>query len=347
MVPYPLDVNQTSPLDTHATPRNFSPWAYWLHRLSTTTTFDNFRDLDVEDYDSWRTRCHSRLEELLGSDPERVPLRYEVVSSEEAELYRRDKVVFDCEEMMSVPAYLLVPHDRRHPGPAVLAIHGHGAGKSQVCGLADDGFSGDYAHQLARRGYVVLAPDLRCWGERADDLPSDHYACDTNLVHGVLAGVMPLAQNLWDLSRCIDVLAQHPLVDEARIGAVGFSYGATLTLFLAARDARVSAAVVASYFSSWAASHAVPLNMCGSQVLPGVLGRMEHVDLAGLIYPRPLLVETGTRDPLFPLDAALESVAQVRRLYDVTTPDALVHSVFEGEHQWSGEQVYPFFDRWL
>ncbi len=258
-----------------------------MHRLSLTTTDDSFQAHPVEGFDAWRTRCRGRLEELLGPAPARVPLRLEVVSSEESDYYRRDKVIFDSEEMMSVPAYLLVPHERHEPGPAIVAIHGHGAGKAQVCGLVDDGISGDYAHQLARRGYVVLAPDLRCWGERADDMPSDHYACDTNLVHGVLAGVMPLAQNIWDLSRCVDVLAQHPFVDATRIGAVGFSYGATLSLFLAAHDERVAVAVVASYFSSWAASHAVPFNMCGSQVLPGVLGRLEHVDLAALVHPRP------------------------------------------------------------
>lgn len=318
-----------------------------MHRLSKTTARDGFRDQPLEEYESWRSRCRERFDELLGPTPARVPLRFEVVSSEEAEHYRRDKVVFDSEEMMSVPAYLLVPHERHEPGPALVAIHGHGAGKSQVCGLVDDGISGDYAHQLARRGYVVLAPDLRCWGERADDMPSDHYACDTNLVHGVLAGVMPLAQNLWDLSRCVDALAQHPLVDASRIGAVGFSYGATLSLFLAASDERVAVAVVASYFSSWAASHAVPFNMCGSQVLPGVLERVEHVDLAALVFPRPLLIETATLDPLFPLAAARESVAQVRRLYDATDPSAMFHAIFEGEHQWSGEQVYPFLDRWL
>ena len=47
----------------------------------------------------------------------------------------------------------------------------------------------DYALQLVRRGYVVLAPDLRCFGERLDWNPEDHYACDTNLVHAAMAGL--------------------------------------------------------------------------------------------------------------------------------------------------------------
>ena len=81
---------------------------------------------------------------------------------------------------------------------------------------------------------MVLAPDLRCFGERADWNPPDHYGCDTNLVHQVMGGWNPLTQNLWDLARALDVLGAHPLVDPARMGMVGFSYGATVTLFLAA-----------------------------------------------------------------------------------------------------------------
>ena len=176
---------------------------------------------------------------------------------------------------MSVPAYLLVPDSRRDrpPGPAVLACHGHGPGKSQVVGLTHtDMPNADYGLQLVRRGYVVLAPDLRCFGERLDWNPEDHYACDTNLVHAAMAGWNPLAQNVWDLRRSLDVLEQHPLVDPARLGMVGISYGGTVTLFTAAVDARVAACVVSGYFSSWAESHKMPWNMCGSQILFGMLG---------------------------------------------------------------------------
>jgi dienelactone hydrolase len=257
---------------------------------------------------------------------------------------------------MSVPAYLLVPHARGAAGPAVLAVHGHGPGKDDVCGIdpptgpgASAERRGDYAHTLAERGYVVLAPDLRCFGERADWQPEDKYHCDVNLVHAVMAGVNPLAQNLWDLQRALDLLGEHPLVDERRIGAVGFSYGATMTLFLAALDERVRAAVVSGYLSSWKRAHRMPWNMCGSQVMPGMLGLVEHVDVAALIAPRALLVETGREDPLFPEDAARRTVGELRDVYAAlgAPEDALVHDVFDGEHQWHGELVGAFLDQWL
>jgi len=339
--------------------RNYSPWYSWMVRLGQTKHVDPLPApgpaggrVDpgyATDLAAWRTRCRARIDSLLGPMPGRVPLRLETVESIECDGYRRDKVVFDTEQMMSVPAYLLVPHDRVAPGPAVLAAHGHGPGKAEAVGLERTGTpNADYAHQSARRGYVVLAPDLRCFGERLDWNPDDHYACDTNLVHAVMAGISPLTQNLWDLARCLDVLAAHPLVDPERIGMVGLSYGGTVTLFLAALDPRVAAAVVSGYFSSWAESHKMPWNMCGSQVLPGMLGQLEHVDLGALVSPRPLLIESGTHDDLFPATVAAAEVERLRAVYAADgAADRLVHDVFEGVHEWHGVEAFAFLEQWI
>ena len=268
--------------------RNFSPWQQWMARLATTTHEDPFPGDAIAAVAPWRQRRRARFVELLGPFPDRVPRRRDV-ETVQCHGYRHEKIVFDTEDTMSVPAYLLVPDTRSEPGPTVLAIHGDGPGKAHVCGLAETAQpNADYARQLVRRGYLVLVPDLRCFGERVDEGPADHYACDTNLVHAVMAGSAPLTQNLWDMARALDLLAGHPLADPGRLGVVGLSYGGTVALFLAAHDQRVAATVVSGYLSSWAASHAIPFNMCGSQVLPGVPGRLEHLDVAALIAPRPI-----------------------------------------------------------
>lgn len=329
--------------------RNFSPWYAWMASLLSTVHADPMPVEGGEALRPWLERCRMRLHELLGPMPDPVPLRLEALETTECSTYRRTKVVYDTEDVMSVPAYLLEPRERSAPGPAVLAVHGHGPGKSVVCGIEDSGTpGGDYAHQLASAGFVVLAPDLRCFGERADWNPPDHYACDTNLVHALMAGCNPLAQNLWDLMRSVDVLALHPLVDASRIGVVGFSYGGTMALFLGACDQRVAAVVMSGFLSEWKEAHKVPWNMCGSQVLPGMLGRLEHVDVAALIAPRPLLVESGTEDLLFPVASARKTVAQLTRVYEhFGAGDRIVHDVFEGGHRWYGAAVSRFLERWL
>jgi dienelactone hydrolase len=320
-----------------------------MTRLAATVPVDPVPVDDRSSLAEWRTRCRGRLTELLGPFPERVPLNLETLEQVQCDGYRRDTVVFDTEDTMSTPAYLLVPDDRRTPGPAILACHGHGPGKAQAVGLeTTDAPNSDYAHQLARRGYVVLAPDLRCFGERADWNPPGIYACDINLVHATMAGLSPLTQNLWDLARGLDVLVGHRLVDPTRIGMVGLSLGGTMTLFLSAWDDRVAAAVVSGFFSSWTEAHKVPWNMCGSQVLPGMLGQLEHVDLGALVAPRPLLVQTGSEDLIFPLSAAKRSVAQLDRVYaHLDARERLQHDVFDGGHEWRGATAYAFLDRWL
>jgi len=335
--------------------RNFSPWAYWMLHLESVVARDPCPTDDPTAVPAWRERCRDRLAALLGVTPAPVPLDLDIRETVDCGTYRRESLVFDSESAMSVPAFLLVPHERVGPGPAVLAVHGHGPGKSEVCALPDaesvtaaGEHNGDYGHQLARRGYVVLAPDLRCFGERADWNPPDKYACDLNLVHATAAGLNPLAQNVWDLRCALDLLAQHPLVDPGHIGAVGFSYGATLTLFVAATDARVRAAVVSGYFNEWRAAHRVPWNLCGSQVLPGMLGELDHVGLGALVAPRPLLVESGTDDLIFPVDAARREVARLATVYAALgAPDGLEHDVFDGGHRWHGDRAYRFLDRWL
>ncbi|HEV3452473.1 MAG TPA: alpha/beta hydrolase family protein [Acidimicrobiia bacterium] len=329
--------------------RNFSPWHQWMTRLAETQSVDPLPVDALATLESWQARCRGRLVELLGPWPEPVPLNLETLDEEHCDGYRQARVVFDSEAGMSVPAYLLVPDDRTEPGPAILACHGHGPGKALVVGLeTTEAPHGDYARQLARRGYVVLAPDLRCFGERADWNPPDIYACDINLVHATMAGLSPLTQNLFDLTRCLDVLEGHELVDPARLGMVGLSLGGTMTLFTAAWDERVAAAVVSGFFSSWTESHKMPWNMCGSQVLPGMLGRLEHVDLGALIAPRPLLVQTGTEDLIFPVAAARKSVSQLGAVYrHLGAEGRLVHDVFEGDHQWREAGPAAFLDRWL
>lgn len=327
--------------------RNLSPWASWSLHLRAVVDEDPCPDAAAE-IPAWRERVRARLAAMLGSPPPAVPLDAEVTDEVDAGDHVRRRVLYDVEPTMSVPAYLLVPKHRLDgpPAPAVLAVHGHGPGKEMICGLTGPEQE-HYALQLVRLGYVVLAPDLRCFGERQDPQwsPEAHkYDCDWNLVAATMAGAVPLAQNLWDLQRSVDLLAEHPLVDPGRIAVAGLSYGATMSLFLAATDERVGAAIVSGYLSSWRGAHSVPWNMCGSQVLPGQLGRLEHLDIASLVAPRPLLVESGTDDPLFPVDAARATVSALRRVYAAlgVDPARVEHDVFAGGHRWHGARTEAF-----
>ena len=169
------------------------------------------------------------------------------------------------------------------PGPAVLAIHGHGPGKSLVCGIEPGG----PGRRLRARARVARLRRARARPARLRRTRRLDAARQVPLRLGSRlrddgrrrsARAQPLGSRNARSTCC----ATHPLVDPARVAAAGLSYGGTCTLFLAALDERVRVAVVSGYLSSWRAAHTVPWNMCGSQVMPGQLGAIEHVDIAAL-----------------------------------------------------------------
>lgn len=348
--PADISTRQTLPVE-----RNFSQWAYW--RLRHDLTPEPSLPPDGVD-ETWRTSVRVNLTDALGTWPEPVDPRLEVSDAVQEPYGHRRRVVFDTEQHMSVPAWLLEPTEPRPGRPAVVVVHGHGLDKDRVCGVVEPPDPGlDYGRQLAAAGLTVLAPDLRGFGERADGMllaePTDdlvenivrHQAdCGWDLVCATLTGTTPLTLNLWDLRRCVDVLGQLPGTPVGSIGTAGWSYGGTLALLLAALDERISATVVSGYFSSWRAAHRTPWNLCGRQVLPGLIGTLEHTDIAALIAPRPLFIESGRDDTLFPVDAATASVEGTRSLYRSlgADPADVVHEVFAGGHEWQGDAAEAF-----
>jgi len=79
-----------------------------------------------------------------------------------------------------------------------------------------------------------------------------------------------------------------------------------------------------------------------------MLGTLEHADIGALVAPRPLFVETGREDPLFPVDAAEASVRRLQQVYGhLGVADRLVHEISDGEHRWYGRGAYAFLDEHL
>ncbi len=353
--------------------RNFSPWAYWRLLQDRTPDPPPVPD-DPAAALGWAAEVRTRLAGLIGADPEPVDPQLELGGPIEEPHGSRRRVVFDSEAGMSVPAWLVEPAAPRPGAPALLVLHGHGLDKDGVCGVGPGPFGTlDYGRRLAAEGFTVLAPDLRGFGERTDGmLPAPpaaagpvagtaspagaddivegilrHQAdCGWDLVCALLAGTTPMARNLWDLRRSLDVLGTIAPGNPERFGVVGWSYGAALAVLLAAVDDRVAAAVASGFVSSWRAAHRVPWNLCGRQVLPGLLGDLEHRDVAALVAPRALLVESAQDDLLAPADEAERTVAEIRRAYGLLGADPAVveHDVVPGGHDWDGRSVVAFLD---
>ncbi|MBS7609380.1 alpha/beta hydrolase [Candidatus Bathyarchaeota archaeon] len=120
------------------------------------------------------------------------------------------------------------------------------------------------------------------------------------------------------------------------------------TLFTAALDETIKVAVVSCYLNSFKAFALDLGNFCGSQIIPRLLRYGEMWDCAGLIAPRPLLIESGIRDGGFPMEAAHKAFSKLKEIYGVLgVPERCEMDEFEGGHQFSGRKAFAWFDRWL
>lgn len=319
-----------------------------------------FKASDEVEWLRWRSAFKSKLIELLGDWPDKCSLNPRVVEHVDEGSYIREKVIFESEPGMDVSAYFLVPKDLK-PGEkrkALICAHGHGHGKDDVAGIHHGEpnrvytikqSNYDYARQFAEMGYVVIAPDWRGFGERriGYDFPGRD-GCNVVFLKASLLGLNLLTLNIWDAFRCIDYLQSRLEVDGDRIGMMGLSYGGTMTLFTAALDERIKVAVVSCYLNTFKAFALDLGNICGSQVVPSLLKYGEMWDVASLIAPRPLLIESGVKDEGFPIEASRLSFSKVKKVYEVLkVPERCDIDEFDGGHRFSGRKAFDWFERWL
>ena len=334
--------------------RNFYPEKYWddlAKRHIPTLSFDNAS----LPFGEWKTAAEEKLAELLGVFPEKVPLNPTTESTEDCGDYIRRRVVFDTEENMACPAYVLVPKSaEKGKTPAIVCSHGHGPlGKDPVAGVRTDEahereiakMNYNYAEKMAKAGFVTIAPDLRSFGERHD---ADDYdgrdACNINFIKGALFGVYPLTLNIWDIKCCIDYLETLPEVDNERIGMMGLSYGGTMTTFVTAVEPRIKAADIIGYVNPFAGFAVGRANFCGSQMVPNLYRYFDTHDIAGLIAPRPLLVEMGLYDDCFYFDDLKKGFDEVKKIYAAAgAEDRLYADIHPHGHAFSGALAEKFF----
>ena len=71
-------------------------------------------------------------------------------------------------------------------------------------------------------------------------------------------------------------------------------------------------------------------------------------DLACLIAPKPLLIESATNDKTFLIDSSRSAAAKVSKAYDVLKiKERFSIDEFEGGHEWRGAQALDWMNKWL
>ncbi len=134
-----------------------------------------------------------------------------------------------------------------------------------------------------------------------------------------------------------------PAWDSRKVSCLGFSGGGMQTLFLAALDERISLGVISGYLYGYRDALLTMNRNCSCNYVPHLWEHLDMGDIASLIAPRPLLVQSCREDRLNGprgVANAVEQVEIIRKAYELMeTPGRLVHEICQGTHRWHGEHL--------
>jgi hypothetical protein len=255
-----------------------------------------------------------------------IPLDYHETGTVDMDGYKVKKIYFQSRKDFYVTGNLYVP-EGKGPFPAVICLHGHWqrgrlAERVQARG-----------HSLAKNGYVCLAVDAFGSGERS----STHGEYEN---HGGMLGasLMNIGETLMgiqvvDNMRGIDLLCSLDFVDTCRIGATGASGGGNQTMWLAAMDDRVKAAMLVVSVGTFE-SYVMGGN-CICELLPDGLTYTEESGVLALVAPRALKICNclGDDNPTFSPSEMLRSYAEARKIFQAYESDGnLAYQIFNLPH---------------
>ncbi|MGI6572099.1 MAG: hypothetical protein ACOX19_01445 [Fermentimonas sp.] len=242
---------------------------------------------------------------------------------------------------------LLIPKDIQ-PGekrPVVVFQHGLG-GKPEP--LVDPNIKSAYysfGSTLADQGYIVYAPQ-------------DPYGIDGFRTIQRMAN--PQKKSLYSVisgqhEQALKWLKQLSFVDKDHFGFYGLSYGGKTAMRVPPILNNYSVVICSGDFNQWVWK-TTSVDFISSYMLVGEYEIFEfnfgntinYAEMAGLIAPKPFMVERGHWDGVAPDEWVAYEYAKVRRLYvKLGIGDRTEIEYFDGPHEIHGVGTLRFLDKYL
>ncbi len=262
---------------------------------------------DLSQWQTWRLELLTKIRRAAGTFPSPPPLHVQVHGVIAMAGYELRKISYQSRPGLRVTAHLAVPSGRG-PFPAVLGLHGHWH-QGKVAARVQE-----RTHVLASCGFVVLTVDAFGAGERGTEDGKFEYHGGGIGAALFDVGETLLGMQLYDNLRGIDLLCSLDCVNADAIGVTGASGGGNQTMWVAAMDARVKAAVPVVSVGTFE-SYVMRSN-CMCEVLPDGLTFMEEWAVLGLIAPNALLMLNSLQDgPTFLVSEMIRSFNIAREIY--------------------------------
>lgn len=315
-------------------------------------------------YERSAARYRKEWAEFMGvPEPGKLPLNPRREKVAELATHTAYRVWLDALPGVQAYGILLVPKNARGKLPGLIALHGHGGSAEIVAGFLDPNLPSGYrrfGETAVQRGYVVWCPYIYGFYSEENKPEEGPLAKGRNILNkkALIAGATIMGVELAKLRRGIDYLESLPEVDPHRIGMYGLSKGGHYTLYAAALDTRIRAAVVSGWFNHRTRKLLAPKTGPGmfwitypnrdEYYLRDLLTRFGDAELGWLIAPRALMIENGDKDGAVLIKDAREEFGRVERVYErLGIGEKARFAGFEGPHRIDGVEAFPFLGRWL
>jgi cephalosporin-C deacetylase-like acetyl esterase len=271
--------------------------------------------------------------------------------------YKIEKIIYEALPDYFVTSNLYLPNNNfKGNKPALLLPVGH-----SPLGKAYKEYQ-ILAGNLAKKGYVAFVYDPIGQGER-DLLPNrekertrrDMWCVEQHMRAGnpnYLMGNHLSYFFINDSKRAIDYLLTRNEVDSAKIGAIGISGGGTNTAYLCAAEERIKLAIPTCCISNykWILKKSMPMDV--EQTFFGYIEK--GFDINDLLWPfigKPLLLNFGIKDVLFPIEGAREVYKELNRIYSILGQEEKIAKIESNSgHEFSKEMrecSYNWVNKWF
>jgi dienelactone hydrolase len=325
LVPYPDHVDLSAYVDARGEKRPITTPADWAAR---------------------RAHILAAFQSVAGPLPtaeRKVPLDVRTEDEVTIDHLVRRRVTYQSSPDQRVAAYLFLPPAAAGEKlPAVLCLHPTGAaGKGIVAGLTDKP-NRAYALELAKRGFVTLAPDYPTFGDYTWELRPPWRS-------GTMRAV-------WDNVRAVDLLCSLDRVDAGRIGAIGHSLGGHNAIFTAVFEPRIRAVVSSCGFTrfhkykggnlaGWTSPRYMPSIATACANDPDRVP-FDFPELIAAIAPRAFFTSSPVRDDNFDVGGVRDAIAAAAPVYKLLGAAEKLEATYpDGAHDFpdaARERAYQF-----
>ena len=312
-------------------------------------------------FEEWQIKGREKLSSLLGLDlieGDAGDLSFHERRAGTVVLdngINREHTYINTEEDVTMALYIL--HPSSVSKGTFIAFPGHnGAGKESVAGIDTNPsvkekikkYNYDYGLELAKMGYTVICPDSRGFGERREKATQgnedDKYlksSCKELAQSALALGFTLQGLFLWDNMRLIDYLETRSDIDTKDLGVIGFSGGGMQALYASALDQRIKKVFLSGYFYGFEDSLLELNSNCPCNYVPSIFSTFDMADIASLITPRPLAVQSCLNDHLEGrrgMENVMEQMDILKKSYEIYGK-RVFHDTPEGDHAFHKEKL--------